>query len=347
MPILGNFLMETHGKDDLKLFATDLEIAVSTNCKAEIKQQGKACLPEKKLYEIVKELGEENIEMEGLENHWVKLQTEESTFQVVGLNAGDYPKAFENKQTKRASIGRDVFLDLIDRTIYAVLEADYVQYNGILLESDKEGMRMVATDGHRLALHEKAVDSGTPKIDPVVIPKKGARELRRILSELEGDVELSVGDGFLSVWNKDGKSRDVEVMVRLLESKFPNYREVLPKKLIFQIQCEREALMAGLRRVAVLSAPLTQGVRLKVSSKHIELSLKNPDQGDATAKVPMEGKNAQDGFEILLNVHYLIDALGASAESSIELGFSGSEGAVLVQTPQEKGYLALVMPMRS
>lgn len=349
MPILANFLLEAKGKGEIQLFATDLEIAVSTSCRASIKESGCLCVPEKKIHEIVREMESDEIEISSLENHWARIETKRSVFQVVGLNAQDYPKAFEGKEEKKVKLNRDLLAGLIDRTIFAVMEADYVQYNGILMESEKSMLRMVATDGHRLALSEKETEAaaGAIKSEGVLIPRKGARELRRILAEMPEELEVGVGGGFLSVTGKDGEG--TKVMVRLLEGKFPNYREVIPKRFACRLNVSKEDFLASLKRMSILSTPLSQGVRFRLSANDIELSIKNPDLGEASGHVAHEAKSVDEGLETLFNVHYLIDALEVFGTEKVELCFSGPEGALLLKPMGEKeeGYLSLVMPMRT
>lgn len=347
MPILANLLVETTAKNELHLFATDLEIAVSTVCPGQVKEQGKMCVPERKVFDIVKELDRDELEVTMLDNYWAKFKTDKSEFKVIGLNADEYPKAFDGKMEKGFRLERETLMALIDQTIYAVLDADYAQYNGVLMESEKGKLRMVATDGHRLAMHEHAGGDGKLSSEALLVPKKGAKELRRILSELEGDVEVSAGNGYLAVEGKMGGASPTKVMVRLLEGKFPNYREAIPKRFLFDTTMDRATLHGALRRMALLATPLAQGVKLAFSKDAVELSVKNPDVGEASEKVPYEAGERQDGFEILFNVHYVLGAVEVMSDEKLQLKFSGPEGAVLIQPAGGSGALAVVMPMRS
>lgn len=341
MPILANVLVEASG-GNLKITATDLEVGVRGTLEAEVSQEGMVTLNAKKLYEIVREAPEETLQLRRLENEWVEIRSGRSVFKVVGLDAREFPQfpRFDGERLSAAPAG--VLKEMIEKTLFAV-STDETRYNlnGVFIEGLEGGKaRMVATDGHRLALVERDLAAlGLEK--GVILPRKGLAELKKVLEGSDGGV---VSLGFQENMGLVVKE-DVELFMRLIEGDFPDYNKVIPKDNPHLVKIEKEALHQALRRVSILSSERYKGVKMEVGEGRIVISTNNPDLGEAAEEIEVDyrGTSLTMGF----NARYLMDVLsvlGAGAE--IELTLKDEVSPSLLRQAGDDGYLYVVMPMR-
>jgi DNA polymerase-3 subunit beta len=240
LPILGHVLMEAEGRE-ITLFATDLEIGIRIAHPAVVVERGSVTLAGRKFYEIIREIPEEEVRLEASENHAVLIRSGASRFKVMGLAAQDYPVQPPLPPEPLLAIPHGVLLEMVQKTLFAVGENDarYV-LNGVLLELKPLGhrrhhMRMVGTDGHRLALAEQEFESpdissaagkrsGEAEIVSVIIPRKALTEIKRLLVEEAQDPEVAFANNQLLL-----RQGSVLLFSRLMEGSFPNYQPVDPQ----------------------------------------------------------------------------------------------------------------------
>jgi DNA polymerase-3 subunit beta len=210
--------------------------------------------------------------------------------------------------------------------------------NGMLLESDGKSLRTVATDGHRLAFCESALDSQTSSSQQVIVPRKGVLELQRLLGN-EGNVELAIGSNHIRA-----QIGDIRFTSKLIDGRFPEYGRVIPASPPKKIMADRDILRAALQRAAILSNEKYRGIRLAVKTGVLTLQSHNPEQEEAEEE--LEIAYSGEELEIGFNVNYLLDALAAIDVGQVELGLTDANSSCLVSassTPQAK---YVVMPMR-
>ncbi|MFP6660520.1 MAG: DNA polymerase III subunit beta, partial [Myxococcota bacterium] len=215
--------------------------------------------------------------------------------------------------------------------------------NGVYLEQveDSDRIRMVATDGHRLALVERSLGVDTSSLaSGVIIPRKGLAELKRLVDEDDVDeIELAF-EGNNGLARKGG----VTLVMRLIDGEFPNYQQVIPKEIPHRIALETDVLVRSLRRVVILSTERARAVRLEIEDNKITLSSKNPDLGDAHEEIDVDYKG--DPISIGFNARYLLDALSAMGAKEIELGIRDGLQPVQVTNSTDPECFAVIMPMR-
>jgi DNA polymerase-3 subunit beta len=231
---------------------------------------------------------------------------------------------------------------MIDKTIFAV-STDETRFNlsGVFLTGGEDGMlRMVATDGHRLAMVDRRVP-GAEIGRGVIMPRKGLAEARKLLDEAEDQdltMVVSAKDARLSL-------RSVSFFMRLIEGEFPDYRQVIPGAARVQVRANRDDFLAALRRISLLASERSRGVKLHVEKGRLELSASNPDQGEASEDI--EVSYSGDPLTIGFNARYLIDVLGVHAEGDvIDLSLTDEVGPGLLRGSQDPEYTYVVMPMR-
>ncbi|MBW2312797.1 MAG: DNA polymerase III subunit beta, partial [Deltaproteobacteria bacterium] len=232
----------------------------------------------------------------------------------------------------------------IERTMYATC-ADETRYNlnGVYVEvlPDVGKLRMVATDGHRLACVDRTIAEGLEDLPAgIIIPRKGLAELKRLVDEDDAD-EIELGFEGNSGLARKG---DVTLAMRLIEGEFPNYRQVIPKEPGRRLSVASEPFTKALRRVHLLSSQQSHSVKLEVKEGQAVISTRNPDLGEAREEMDVD--YAGEEMEIGFNAKYLIEALQALNAKDIILGLQDNLSPVQVRPADDDESLAVVMPMR-
>lgn len=343
IPILANALIES-ASDGVTVAATDHEIGVRRACSAKVKKKGALTTSARKLYEIARELPDGDIVIRALENGWIEVVAGRSRFKMVGLDPKEFPAMPtppKEAEKHAASIPSATLSEMIERTVFAVsTDETRVNLSGVYVErAEKDHLRLVATDGHRLAMITRQVD-GLGAAAGVLLPRKGVQEVVKILESGDGPVVLTVHGGL--VYASRGP---VELSMRLLEGEFPDYKQVVPKDSERRVTLSAATFLAALRRVSLVSSERTCGVRLQVDGTRMEVSSINPDVGEANEEVEIEydGPALTVGF----NARYIIDALQViPTESRIEMAFNDEVSPAVLRAESEPEYTYVVMPMR-
>ncbi|HNG55304.1 MAG: DNA polymerase III subunit beta [Nitrospira sp.] len=349
MPILSNILLEAK-HDGAEIVATDLEIGMRGLYKATVLEAGGVTISARKLYEIIKELPSGEIELTSGENNWTTIQFGKSQFKVVGLPSSDYPALPSIEREGLTPLAGAGLLELIRKTLFAAGDNDarYI-LNGLLVsltttEKKTTLLRLVGTDGHRLAVAEREV--GSPNAKPLaqdikaIIPKKAAQEMRRLLEE-GGDEEPLIGfTKNLMIFRKSG----LLLTSRLMEGNYPNYQQVVPKESGKRIVVNRGLLESALRRVSVLSKDKANAVKVSFAAGGMTLFSSNPDYGEATEELVAryEGEALHTGF----NARYLLDALSVMDGESVSLQMDTALSPCLIQEAESPGFKCVVMPIK-
>jgi len=341
IPILGNVLIQAGG-DGVVVAATDQELAVRRQCTAAVKKKGTLTVGARKLYEMVREIPDSEIHVRQQDNYWIEVAAGKLRFRLVGLDPREFPAMPEPPAGESAvRVSGDVLTEMIEHTLFAVsADETRVNLNGIHLEQTPDGrLRMVATDGHRLAMITRAVEHvALPK--PVTLPRKAVVELRKVLESGEDLVELSVQGGAAHA----ARGR-VQMSMRLVEGEFPDYNQVIPAKSERHATIDAAALHAALRRVSVVSSERTRGVKLHIDSQRLELTTINPDVGEAAEEIEIEydGEPVGVGF----NGRYLLDVLAVlPSDRRIEIGLNDEVSPGVLRSVGDADYCYIVMPMR-
>jgi DNA polymerase-3 subunit beta len=347
MPILANVLLVASGKGDegsLELAATDLEVGIRGVHKANVASAGRLTASARKFYDIVRELPDEPVHLEASANAYLQIRCGRARFSLAGTDAEEYPNLPEFAPEHLVRLPAAVLGQMIERTMYAA-SVDETRYNlnGVYFEvrAEAEKIRMVATDGHRLALVDRPAGSELKGLaSGVIVPRKGIAEIKRLVDEEDAD-EVELGfEGNSGLVRKGA----VTLVMRLIEGEFPNYSQVIPKDLERHLTVPAEPLTRALRRVALLSAERSRAVRLQLAEGSLTISSSNPDLGEASEELDADysGPELTIGF----NARYLLDALGALGAKEIELGFRDANAPARLRPTDDEDCLSVVMPMR-
>lgn len=340
--ILSNVLLSSD-KESLSLTATDLEVGINVSLPIEKGSDGRVAVSAKSLLEIVKELPNKPVTLSKKENNWVEISCQKTTFNLVGLGADEFPPlpSFEDKEylTVSSASARE----MIDKTLFAV-STDETRYhlNGVFFETVENNlMRMVSTDGHRLAFIDKELflSGGDQFKRGIIIPKKGLAELRRLLDAKAESFSLALDKGNLLV-----KLDNTLLFVRLIEGDYPDYEQVIPKKNDKQLTVDREEFLGCLRRVSLLANEKSRGVKLSLKENLVTITSSNPDLGDA--KEELDVQYNFDPVEIGFNARYIIECLSILESDKVTFDLNDKLSPGLLRPVGRSDYTYIVMPMR-
>lgn len=339
MPILSNALLQVRD-GHLSLTATDLEVElVAGSAVDEAKSDGEVTVPARKLLDICRALPDESTVRIQLDGDRMIVRSGRSRFVLATLPAADFPVIEDIEANREISIGQKQFHKLLDKTHFSMAQQDVRYYlNGLLIETEDGCVRAVATDGHRLALCEAALEDQSGAALQVIIPRKGVLELQKLLGE-EGDVELSIGTNHVRA-----VIGSIRFTSKLIDGRFPDYDRVIPKPKENKLLANRETLRGALQRAAILSNEKYRGIRLDLVDGALRIQANNPDQEEAHDELEVEYHG--DSMEIGFNVNYLLDALAAVEDEDVELGFVDANSSCLISAPSDQDTKFVVMPMR-
>ncbi|MBW2027544.1 MAG: DNA polymerase III subunit beta [Deltaproteobacteria bacterium] len=344
MPILSMVLLRGNGSH-LLISATDLEISFQQKIPAEVIEEGSITISGRKLFEILKESKSPTIHIKERENNWTFLSDGKARYNLAGLPSDEYPVLVQPEDVSTISIRGEILAEMVNKTIFSVtMEEAGFKLSGVFAERvERDGktlLRMVSTDGHRLSLIDKEVeDIDTIKLDGgVMIPKKGMVEVGRLALESE-TVQIGFKDN-----NCIARNENTTILVRLLESKFPDYNAVIPRKTMSFTKIGRDEMLEGMKKMVILSSESYRGVKVTLESDRLELVSINPDIGDAQEVIEVDYKHER--LEAGFNPRYFIDALQAMESDRIEIGFVDNSSPCLIRGEQDEGFLGLIMPMR-
>lgn len=348
MPILSHVLLEAKKGTDLIVSATDLDLAVSSEHKCEVLKEGAVAVSARHLYDIVKALPEQTVTLKKASNNYLEVRSGPSEFKIVGLPAEDFPALPRFEKVPFEDVAPAALLEMIERTFFAV-STDETRYNlnGVFFEPSAEALRLVATDGHRLSLAEKALDATFGLKRGVILPKKGLQELKKLLSEAaeSGEEKPEAKLGFVensAIFRRPG----VVLVMRLIEGLFPDYKQVIPKAGEKVVKVGRGRLLETLRRISLLSSDKAHAVKLELGKGVLRVQSQNPDLGEAKEEVPVD--YAGEALKIGFNARYLMEVLGVvkSQDVVLELADDLSPGVMKGGGEEDQGFTAVVMPMR-
>src|SRR6266550_5568859 len=298
LPVLANILLETTDKG-IKLSGTDLDIAVSTEVMADVETAGAVTVPAKKLSEIARELPPAPVKIAAVGEQRVTLDCGRSRFKLLGLPRDEFPTFPSVRFSESWRIRSGDLQKLIGHTSFAVsTEESRPILNGVLWELKPESMRMVATNGHRLAKMDVPIkSSGAPAAD-LIVPPKALEQIRRLFPADE-ELEIARGDNHLGF-----RSPFTAVFTRLIEGPYPNYDQVIPRDNDRIAIADRQSLISALRRMSVIASDQTHRIRLSFNSGLLRFSVQTPDLGEANDEMPI--RYTGDQLDIGFNASYLL-----------------------------------------
>jgi DNA polymerase-3 subunit beta len=342
IPILSNILLGA-AAGRLDITATDLDVSICCGCAAEVSEEGAMTVSARRFFDIVRLLPEDaEIRCAQLENEWLEVRSGNSEYKVIGLPKENFPSVPEFS-LPMLTIPGAILRAMIQRTIFAITqEESRYSLNGALLTLAPQEMRLVATDGHRLAIVSSAINfEGLDSEVRALVPRKTLLEIQKLI----GDQELMVGFGrdenhlFFS-----GGGR--RLVSRVLAGQFPNYEMVIPRENDRLMTASTKVMGEAIRRAAIMSDEKLRAVRLSVTQGALELTASSAEAGEGRESIPVEfdGPAVEIGF----NPQYLLDFIGVCGSESIVLALRDGDTQGMLRPAQtsEMDYRYIVMPMK-
>jgi DNA polymerase-3 subunit beta len=328
--------------DKLELTATDLDVTVSSSVEAKVKKAGASTVPVKRLFGIIRELANSEIDLEVDDKNVCSVRSGASFYKINGLSADEFPPLAKFKEEKKVVLPQETVGSMMKKTSFAIStdESRYV-LNGIFISLKDHKMTMVATDGRRLALVDEEVDVSEKSQGEFIIPAKAVNELNRLLQD-KGELEIRYTENQASFTLKDDKGSGVLIVSKLIEGNYPNYRQVIPNEVKERIPLLREEFLHALRRAEIMTSEKSNSVKLTFGKNNLAITANSPEVGEARESIAVNYKGKE--MAIAFNPKYLIDPLNAlpNDEVFIELIDELSPGVLKINGP----FLYVVMPMR-
>jgi DNA polymerase-3 subunit beta len=339
LPILGNVYVKLE-QNVLTLIGTDLETEVLTRVGNVEGENGECTVTARKFYDICRMLPEEAVINLVNEGDRTIITSGRSRFNLQSLPASDFPRLEAEKWEESLTIKQNELKNLLEKTAFSMAQQDVRYYlNGCLLEIDKNGMKVVATDGHRLAKSVLSTPLEIESMRQVIIPRKAVAELLRFLVDGDDSARLDINPNHMRV------STETWVFVaKLIDGRFPDYEKVIPPSLSTHLEVDRLQLIEMLARTAILTNEKFRGVRLVLKPGVMKVMANNPEQEEAVDEmvVDFDGEEVEIGF----NVGYLMEALRAIESDTVDLGLQDANSSCTIIKPGNPSPLYLVMPMR-
>lgn len=339
LPILSNvFLKQQQGK--LTLIGTDLETEVMTRIDDVEGNDGECTVTARKFYDICRMLPEDAMVNVVNEGDRTIITSGRSRFSLQSLPAADFPRLEAEKWEETVEIKQGRLKEILEKTAFSMAQQDVRYYlNGCLMEVRSNGLRVVATDGHRLAKCDVPMETKVNNPRSAIIPRKAIIELQRFLEDSDELAVLDINPNHIRI------SAGVWVFIaKLIDGRFPDYEKVIPPSLSTHLEVDRNELYEVLARTSILTNEKFRGIRLMLKPGVMMVMANNPEQEEAVDELPIEfdGQTVEIGF----NVGYLMEALRALSSEKVDLGLQDPNSSCTINIPQDQSTLYLVMPMR-
>ena len=340
IPILANVLIEAKG-DEVRMLATDLEVALRSRCQASVAKGGALTLPAKKLYEIVRALPETDVRIEEDKNG-VKVAADRFDSRMQTLPREDFPTLPDVSGNARATLPRTALKEMVSRTQFAITGEDTRYFlNGAKFVLKPQSLTLVATDGHRLSLVEVPHETGVTQETGVILPKKTLLELGKLLLEGDGDLLFEAGENHL-FFEVGGRV----LISRMIDGQFPAYERVIPKGNDKTIEFDREKLTSAVRRVALLSNERSRAVRFEIDKDKVEVTSSSSEFGEAREQLAVDFPGP--ALAISFNAQYVLDFLNVVEADIVSLSLKDEVSQAVMKPVGVDGYdyTYVIMPMR-
>ncbi len=341
LPILSNVLIEKHG-DQLTMLATDIEIQIRTTTAGHIGGEDAAItVGARKLQDILRALPDGVDINLTLDDKRLTVKAGRSRFQLQTLPAADYPSLTPPAEAAaRLTIGQRAFKRQLAQVSYAMAQQDIRYYlNGLLLIADGGELRMVATDGHRLAYAAADLDAPVEQRTEAILPRKTVLELARQLADSDDPLEIVLA-GNQAVF----RFGPIELVTKLIDGKFPDYERVIPTAHPKLVSFARQPLLSALQRAAILTNEKFRGVRMVLEDGLLKIVSTNAEQEEAMDELEIDYQG--DKLDIGFNVTYLLDVLNNLSSETVDWRFNDGNSSALITLPGNEKFKYVVMPMR-
>jgi DNA polymerase-3 subunit beta len=340
IPILSNVLIEARDDGSIRLMATDLDLQVDESIQANVSTAGATTVSAHTLFDIVRKLPEgSQVEINAAEGK-MQLSAGRARFNLSTLPRDDFPVIAEGDLPTKFELPAATLRQIIDKTRFAISTEETRYYlMGIFLHLADDQLKAAATDGHRLARVTVPKPDGADGMPDVIVPRKCVAELRKLLEELEGTVEVSLSPTKI----RFGLGSAV-LTSKLIDGTFPDYNRVIPTGNDKLLKLDPKSFAQGVDRVSTIASEKTRAVKMNVDRDKVTLSVTSPESGTATEEIAAD--YGSEGIEIGFNARYLLDILGEIDGDTVEVHLADAAAPTLLRENDKSPALYVLMPMR-
>ena len=343
IPILSNVLIEADEEGGIRLMATDLDLQINETVEANVTEPGATTVPAHTLFDIVRKLPEgSQVELIAAEGR-MQVNAGRARFTLATLPRDDFPIIAEGELPTRFELPAATLRQIVDKTRFAISTEETRYYlNGIYVHVSDEAqpvLKAAATDGHRLARVTVPRPEGAQGMPGVIIPRKCVGELRKLLDEVDGTVQVSLSDSKI----RFGLGNAV-LTSKLIDGTFPDYSRVIPTANDKLLRLDPRGFEEGVDRVSTIASERTRAVKMALERDRVTLSVTSPENGTAAEEVPAD--YGADSFEIGFNARYLLDILGQIEGDTVEVHLADAAAPTLLRENDKAPALYVLMPMR-
>lgn len=344
IPVLSNVKVEAEG-DSLRLTATDTEISISEKIPAKISEGANTTLPAQMLYEIIRKLPEgSEIEFSSAAGDQVEVKAGRSKFKLQSLPVDQFPVMEQGELPNNFNLSAADLMTLIDKVRFAISNEETRYYlNGVFLHVAEEGsdkvLRTAATDGHRLARITLALPQGAEELPGIIIPKKTVGELKKLLTDYSGEVQVSASETKIKFI-----AGDAVIVSKLIDGKFPDYDRVIPHANDKIMEVNTKEFTEAVDRVSTVSIEKARGIKISVNTGSVTIAADNADGNTATEE--LEASYSADPIEMGFNFRYMLDMLAQVEGETAQFMLMDAAAPALVRDPSDVSVLYVIMPMR-
>lgn len=341
LPVLTCIRIEA--KNNLLYFTgTDLEIGIQCHIPVEVINEGVAIVPARHFSEIVRRLPDSTISIQQVNDGALLIKYEDSQLSIKTLSASDFPNIPEVFGDNEIQIKADIFKQMIRQTIFAAgSDEGRPLFTGVLFEYEKDKIRLIATDTHRLALRQAMIETGINENLNCIIPAKILGELARLIHDDEEICHIKITKNLVSF-----KIANILIISRLLEGQFPNYRQVIPNKYNLKVKSSNKKFQEAVERIALFTTlnDNSNTVQIKIDNNIMAISSKSEiGQGYEQFGIESEGENVSISF----NAKYLLDAFKVMDAEIISVEFTGPLSPCIIRPAESENFICLLLPVRT
>jgi DNA polymerase-3 subunit beta len=336
-------MIEANADGTIRLMATDLDLQINESVEAQVETPGATTVSAHTLFDIARKLPEGSQVSLAAADGKMAVNAGRARFNLSTLPRDDFPVIAEGELPTKFELPATTLKEIIDKTRFAISTEETRYYlNGIfwhVTDDAQPVLKAAATDGHRLARVTVARPDGAAGMPDIIIPRKCIAELRKLLDEIDGSVEISLSASKI----RFGLGMAV-LTSKLIDGTFPDYSRVIPTGNDKILRIDPKSFMEGVDRVSTIASEKTRAVKMTLETDKITLSVSSPENGTAAEEV--SGDYKSEGFEIGFNARYLMDILAQVEGDTIEVHLADAAAPTLLRESDKASALYVLMPMR-
>lgn len=337
LPILNNILFKTE-EGRLKLSSTNLEMAVTTWVGGKIEEEGEITIPARLINDYVNNIIADKITITS-KNQILSLEAEKTQTHIKGLPAEEFPLIPKIKEGVFAKINsKELSKTIHEVTFASAFSETQPEISGVLLVFEGETLTLAATDRYRLTEGRVPLTTPTQSAKQVIVPTRAVNEASRIIGS--GQVEIFLGEGQICF-----RSPEVELVSRIIEGQYPDYKQIIPKNYTTEAEVEKDQFTQSLKAASLFSSD-NNNIELELNPQNKQIIIKSQSAQVGDSEIRLDAKFAGEKNSIIFNYRYLLECLSSLDDERVVLKVIGPSSPAAIVPAGRENYLYVVMPIK-